>query len=239
MRICETLLVLASLIPFASGLSGQTPEVRGTVQDGTGLPINGALVTVKNGRGAPLDETVSDVNGKYKARAAHGTGSVSCEIKAPDIVYKPNPDVEPYTITSGPSTVVDCTLYQARSDLMYWDSVMRRAQQQAVKSGSPDAYTSEWQRIEASGLPPAAKAAAAQQFKPMAGKIRGSTFHDYVNLDAKTLDRAVQGDANALDTLPPSVKLDVKRSKTRESHTLAAGAGDGGLTEEIRDAKRK
>lgn len=218
MRFLKTLFVTACAAACAAAASGQTIHVVGTVEDGNGTPLNGAAVFVKDGQGGVLGQATSNVKGEYLATATPSAKSVTCEVLVdPDAPKKYSSErvVEQITIASDP-VKQDCVFYQATTAEAYWKAV--RSALEARAERTPNASKGyavlmewkEWQKIEASGLSPDSKAAAAKELAIL--KIDDQKFKDYVSVNHDLLENAMKGDRVALANLPSSVAEDVKVS---------------------------
>jgi hypothetical protein len=213
MRIGKSLIVLLSAAAIVPSLAGQTALVTGTAKLRNGTPLNGVRITVKN-KDVVLVTTSTNTAGVYQAKAAFGTVSVVCEVESEDKPYARNwlsYDVE-VTPKSNPGKQ-DCTFDQVTVAQDYWQQVGKSLSEKAAHADNKAIfYSKEWKEINASGLPPDAKAAAAHQLDKMdfGFSITDRTFTDYKSVDESTLTRALKGDGKAAASLPGTVRQDVQ-----------------------------
>ena len=198
------------LLYAAASLAGQTAEVTGTAKLRNGTPLNGVRITVKN-KDAVLVTTATNTEGVYEAQAVFGTVSVVCEAESEDQPYARNRlsyDVE-VTPNSNPGKQ-DCMFDRVTIAQDYWQQVGKFLVEMAAHvSNKALFFAKEWKEIDASGLPPDAKAVAARQLGKLDSSITDRTFTDYKKVDEPTLTRALKGDGKAASTLPGTVKQDV------------------------------
>lgn len=218
MSIRTSRLILIGAAAVAWPLAAQSVQVEGTARERSGTLLNGVLVTVKDSNGKILGLAVTNVQGGYSSKAVPGKLSVECKaIEIEPVVYSRNPVVEDLTIP--PNTNVgkqDCTFDQVTTESAYWMQVGKRVGDKAEKTGDTASFEAEWKQINASGLPPDSKAAAAKQWEKMAVKIDDPTFKAYTKVDEPTLTRAISGDSKALASLPPTVAADVKSQVAKQ-----------------------
>jgi hypothetical protein len=207
-----TLIGGASLGCFASG---QSLMVMGTASESTGAPLNFVRVTVKDQRGQLVSQTVTNGSGKFASSAVRGKLRVEC--KANSTGFAQDPIVlEPVEIPLGASSVeTHCIFDEVTVSAEYWLKVAQFVGDKAQQTKSDEAFGKEWSRITATGLPPDSKAAAAHQFKVMrwSEKITDPLFKDYTGVDVGNVSKAINGDRQALSTLPGSVAKEVQNFK--------------------------
>jgi hypothetical protein len=223
MRVVTAVALLISAAGLVANVAAQSAKVTGTASERSGTPLTGVRVTVKvgNSRGAILDRAVTNDKGYYESKATLGVVWVECEA-VPDsdaTVYSKNPVGELLKIaaTSG-SAKQDCIFDRFTTADSYWKKVADRVGDKAAHSSNQNAvFQAEWLQIDASGLPPSSKAAAAQALQKAAAaqapnKIDWSTlitFAPYSIVDLSTLKSAESGDPKALASLPAPIGNEV------------------------------
>jgi hypothetical protein len=211
MRIAKLISTAVGMVALVALSAAQTPQLKGTARENSGTPLNGVRVTVKKDN-MVVAQTTTNSTGAFITKAAFGAVSVECEAIS-DSVYAKNPvsyQVE-IGLKSNPGTQ-NCTFYPVTVQSAYWYQAGKAIEATAYKTKDEGTFNVEWQHINASGLPPAAKAAAAHELKHMdwSSKITDPTFRDYMVVDDSTLSRALKGDQKAVALLPQSVAVDVK-----------------------------
>jgi Carboxypeptidase regulatory-like domain len=223
------LAVVFLAIVLTPRVLGQKARITGTVKDADGTPLNGAQIVV-TAEGKQIGDFTSNNLGKYtfEVPAQEAKLTILCTaIVDPDkIHYETNPlKKEP------PFKDYDFTFHQVTTVASYWESVTKTVDVELATEPavSDDIVNSKWTGINESALPPDSKAAAALQFntKGWSRRITDASFAAYVTVDADMLRLAMQGDQEALSSLPASVKHDVTMGARNPMTAEACAAAKG------------
>jgi hypothetical protein len=208
--------ILASLYGacFACLAVAQSLQVTGTARLSSGTSLNFVQVRLKNSEGKVVGHGVTNGAGKFAVAAARGELRLECEARKDSSgAYAQNPVIlDPFEIPPGKnSKVEDCVFDQDTPSAEYWHKVVTFTEVKAQQSKDPNAAEDEWIRVTSlATLPPGSKAELAHQFMLAKHNIADPTFEDYLKVNPDKLSKAVDGNRNAIDSLPKSVAKDVE-----------------------------